>query len=168
MHVGGRCFINHKTKDYFPEVAGLLNLSMSTLKKSKSHDSQLFSGDIHFVRENYDRKHPAGTRRSGDVPWRCTEGPKVETCRGISGDSQGTNTKIDDFMKKLFFRSNGPCITYLQKICEWICEYVNMWMIEWWICEFVNMWICEYVNERIREWIYHCTNLCTGLAFPRD
>ena len=30
------------------------------------------------------------------------------TYRGSSGDSQGTNTKIDDFMKKLFFRSNSP------------------------------------------------------------
>ena len=28
--------------------------------------------------------------------------------RGPSGDSQGTNTKIDGFMKKLFFRSNSP------------------------------------------------------------
>ena len=28
--------------------------------------------------------------------------------RGPSGDSQGTNTKIDSFMKKLFFRSNSP------------------------------------------------------------
>ena len=27
------------------------------------------------------------------------------TYRGPSGDSQGTNTKIDDFMKKLFLRS---------------------------------------------------------------
>ena len=27
--------------------------------------------------------------------------------RGPSGESQGTNTKIDDFMKKLFFRSNS-------------------------------------------------------------
>ena len=33
--------------------------------------------------------------------------------RGPSGESQGTNTKIDDFMKKLFFRSNSSCITYL-------------------------------------------------------
>ena len=33
MHVGGIYFINHKTKDYFPEGAGLLNLSMSTLKE---------------------------------------------------------------------------------------------------------------------------------------
>ena len=40
---------------------------------------------------------------------------KSETCRGLSGDSQGINTKIDDFMKKLFFRSNSPCITYLQR-----------------------------------------------------
>ena len=27
MHVGGIYFINHKTKDYFPESAGLLNVS---------------------------------------------------------------------------------------------------------------------------------------------
>ena len=33
--------------------------------------------------------------------------------KGSSGDSQGTNTKIDDFTKKLFFRSNSLCITYL-------------------------------------------------------
>ena len=31
MHVGGIYFINHKTKDFFPEGTGLLNLSMSTL-----------------------------------------------------------------------------------------------------------------------------------------
>ena len=33
MQVGDIYFINHKTKDYFPEGAGLLNLSMSTLKE---------------------------------------------------------------------------------------------------------------------------------------
>ena len=33
MHVIGRYFINHKTKDYFPEGAGLLNLPMGTLKE---------------------------------------------------------------------------------------------------------------------------------------
>ena len=31
MHVGGIYFINHKTKDYFPESAELLNLPVSTL-----------------------------------------------------------------------------------------------------------------------------------------
>ena len=40
------------------------------------------------------------------------EGPlKVltsETYRESSGDSQGTNTKIDGFMKKMFFRKNSP------------------------------------------------------------
>ena len=35
------------------------------------------------------------------------------TYNGPSEDSQGTNAKIDDFMKKHFFRSNNPCITYL-------------------------------------------------------
>ena len=33
MHGGGIHFINHKTKDYFPESTGLLNLSVSTLKE---------------------------------------------------------------------------------------------------------------------------------------
>ena len=33
MHVGGIYFINNKTKEYFPEGAGLSNLSMSTLKE---------------------------------------------------------------------------------------------------------------------------------------
>ena len=33
MHVDGIFFINHKTKDYFPEVAELLNLSVSTLNE---------------------------------------------------------------------------------------------------------------------------------------
>ena len=33
MHVGGIYFINHKTKDYFPEGDGLLNLSVSTLNE---------------------------------------------------------------------------------------------------------------------------------------
>ena len=33
MHVGGAYFINHKTKDYFLEGAGLLNLLESTLNE---------------------------------------------------------------------------------------------------------------------------------------
>ena len=33
MHVSGIYFINHKTKDCFPEGIGLLKLSMSTLKE---------------------------------------------------------------------------------------------------------------------------------------
>ena len=33
MHVGGIYFINHKAKDYFRGGAGLLNLSVSTLKE---------------------------------------------------------------------------------------------------------------------------------------
>ena len=68
MLMGGIHFINHKTKDYFPEDAGLLNLSVSTLKEQKSRDLQLFSGDTHYNREDYHRKYLAGTRRPGDVP----------------------------------------------------------------------------------------------------
>ena len=35
------------------------------------------------------------------------------TYKGSSGDSQGTNTKTEELMKKLFFKSNSPCITYV-------------------------------------------------------
>ena len=35
------------------------------------------------------------------------------TYKGPSGNSQGSNTKTDSLMKKLFFRSNSPCITCL-------------------------------------------------------
>lgn len=33
--------------------------------------------------------------------------------KGPSRESQGTNTKFYHLMKKLYFRSNDPCITYL-------------------------------------------------------
>ena len=51
------------------------------------------------------------TQPAHDVPGRSPESPlKVLTSgtyKGPWGDSQGTNTKIHDFMKKLFFRSNS-------------------------------------------------------------
>ena len=51
------------------------------------------------------------------VPGRSPEGLlKVlmsGTYGGPSADSQGTNTIIDDLMKKLFCRCNSPCITHL-------------------------------------------------------
>ena len=57
------------------------------------------------------------TQRVHDVLGTSPEDPvkvlRCRTYRGPLGDSQGTNTKIDDFMKKLFFRSNSPCIIHL-------------------------------------------------------
>ena len=57
------------------------------------------------------------TQLAHDVPGTSPEGfLKVlmsATYRGPSGDSQETNTKINDFMKKIFFRIISPCITYL-------------------------------------------------------
>ena len=35
------------------------------------------------------------------------------TSRGPSGDSQGTNKKIDHLTKKLFFIRNSPCFTHI-------------------------------------------------------
>ena len=68
-----------------------------------SHDLQLFSSDIHFNRENCDRKHPASIRRPGTSPEGLLKVFKSKTCSVLSGDSQVTNIKIDGFMKKLFF-----------------------------------------------------------------
>ena len=57
------------------------------------------------------------TQPAHDVPGTYPEGLlKVLTSgtyKGPSGNSQGTYTKIDSFMKKLFFRSNSPGITHL-------------------------------------------------------
>ena len=57
------------------------------------------------------------TQPAREVPGTSPEGPlKVltsETSRGPSRDSQGTNTKTDDLMKKLFFRCNSSCFTHL-------------------------------------------------------
>ena len=57
------------------------------------------------------------TQPAHDVPGKSPEGLlKVLTSgiyKGPSGDSQGTNTKIDDFMRKLFFRSNSLYLTCL-------------------------------------------------------
>ena len=53
------------------------------------------------------------TQPAHDVHWKSTERLTSRTYKEPSGDSQGTNTKIDDFMKKLSFRSNSPFITYL-------------------------------------------------------
>ena len=57
------------------------------------------------------------TQPAHDVRVTSPEGPlkflTSGTYRVLSGNSQGTNTKIDDFVKKLFFGSNSPCITYL-------------------------------------------------------
>ena len=82
-------FINHKTKDYFTEGAGLLDLSVSTLKELKSHDSKLLSGDTHYSREDYHRKHPTGTQRPEDVPWGFSKGCNaldLQKVGGLSGE----------------------------------------------------------------------------------
>ena len=54
------------------------------------------------------------TQPAHNVPWTSHEGSlNVRGYKGPTGDSHGTNKNIDDVMKKLFFRSNRPCITYL-------------------------------------------------------
>ena len=103
MHVGGIYFINHKTNEYFPEGAALLNLPVSTLKEKKSHNSQLSSSDTHYNREDYHRKHPASTRRPRDVLWRFPNGkPTRETTRGPQGTLRGPIQKLIILWKNCF------------------------------------------------------------------
>ena len=112
-HFGGIYFINHKTKDYFPECAGLLNLSwvFSRNKRVMTHNyfwvinitiKKIIIGNTHLVHDVLE------TSPEGSLKFLMSG-----TYGGPSGDSQRTNTKIDGFMKKNFFRSNSPCTTYL-------------------------------------------------------
>ena len=84
MHVGGVYFMNHKTTDYFPEGAGLLNLSIRILKQQKSHDSHWM---IHIIIENI---IIGNTQSAHDVPGMSPEDLlKVltsGTCKGHSGN----------------------------------------------------------------------------------
>ena len=56
---------------------------------------------------------PAGTRRPGTSPESPLKVLMSGTSRGPPGDSQGTNKKIDNLMKKVFFRCNSSCFTRL-------------------------------------------------------
>ena len=119
MHVGGIYFINHKTNEYFPEGAALLNLSVSTLKEKKSHNSQLSSGDTHYNREDYHRKHPASTRCPRDVPWMSSKGPNIRdlkrTLRGLSGNQYKTWWFYEKYFSKVMVLVLHICFCLLQK-----------------------------------------------------
>ena len=104
MHVGVIYFINHKTKDYFPEGTGLLNLSARILKKWKSHHSQLSSGDAHYNLEDYHRKPPSGTRLPGDMPWRSPKGPNVRDQQGTFRELSENQYKNWWFYEKIVFQ----------------------------------------------------------------
>ena len=66
-----------------------------------------------LAKSNLNSIDPPGTRRPRDVSWSSSKGPNVwdlqVTFRGLLGN----NTKIDDLMKKVFFRCNSPCFTHL-------------------------------------------------------
>ena len=67
------------------------------------------------VFEGERNENKEGTQPAHDVLGTSPEGPlKVltpKTYKAPSGDPQGTNTKTDNSMGKLLFRSNSPCIT---------------------------------------------------------
>ena len=47
-------------------------------------------GDPHYNREDYHRKHPAGTGRPRDVPWKSSKCLNVKPTRKPTRDPQGT------------------------------------------------------------------------------
>ena len=66
------------------------------------------------------------TQPAHDVPETSPEGLlkvlKSEACRGLPGDSQGTNTKIDDFMKKKI----SEVIVLALLICKYITSLISV------------------------------------------
>ena len=64
----------------------------------------------------YDNKFPTGTQRLLKVPWRCSKGTNIwdlqGTFRGLLVD-QHENWWFNEKMKKVFFRCNSTCFTYL-------------------------------------------------------
>ena len=93
-------------------------LCLGNISKDFSVDNTKKTGLNGYVYDfSVDYDAIAVAQPARDVPGTSPEGPlKVlmsGTSRGPSGDSQGTNTKIDDLMKKLLVRSNNPCFTHL-------------------------------------------------------
>ena len=83
-------------------------------------DQHVFLHNIFLIRQLdvcsyfHDQEHSQPAR---EVPGTSPEGHlKVlasGTSRGLPGDSQGTNKKIDNLMKNVFFRCNSSCFTHL-------------------------------------------------------
>ena len=90
-----------------PETVKLLGSTKSKITKNEHGENMSYLEITEAVL----------TQPARNVLGTSPEGPlKVltsRTSRGPSGDSYGTNTKIDDLMKKVFFRSNSPCFTHL-------------------------------------------------------
>ena len=70
-----------------------------------------------YSKENKNQSNVQIAQPARDVPGTSPEGPlkflTSRTSRGPSGDSQGTNKKINNLMKKMFFRCNSSCFTHL-------------------------------------------------------
>ena len=62
-------------------------------------------------------KRATNYQQANDVPGTSPEGLlkvlRSNISRRPTEDSYRTNTKIDDLMKKVFFKCNGPCFTHL-------------------------------------------------------
>ena len=83
----------------------------------KLNDTELINVNFGNKTNSGDASNDSNAQPAHDVLRTSPEGPlKVLTSgtyRGLSGASQGTNTKMDDLMKKLFIRCNCPGITHL-------------------------------------------------------
>ena len=71
--------------------------------------------------------NPASTQRSADGPWKFSNILTSGTYKRPSEDTQGSNTKTNNFIKKLFFRRNSPCITYLFLLFAGRTNIQNFW-----------------------------------------
>ena len=81
--------------------------------KKKSHSSQLSSGDTHYNRKYYHRKHPARTRRPCDVPWMSSKGSNVKDLKRTLRRLSGNQYKTWWFYEKYF--SEVMVLVLLQK-----------------------------------------------------
>ena len=69
---------------------------------------KILKGDSVHLKDSQPTRDVCETSREGPLKFLTTG-----TSRGPSRDCNGTNIKIDDLMKKLFFKCNSPCFTHL-------------------------------------------------------
>ena len=90
-------------------------------------------------------KRTATYQQAHDVPRTSPKDPlkilRSRTSRRPSGDFYGTNTKVDDLMKILFFKCNSPCFTHPLLFFTEIYIYIYIY-----ICVYIYIYI--YIFKR--------------------
>ena len=85
------------------------NKQMSGILSSSS----LWSLSDNWLRSTEEALDLAGTGCPGDVPWRYPKGPNVRDLQGTFRGHLEDRQKIDDLMKKVFFKCNSLCFKHL-------------------------------------------------------